>query len=177
MRTRAANFISVSRLVLAAVWLSAFLTEDRRPEILGPIALAAAASDFLDGWLARRLGVVGRFGEWLDSLADIAFVLTALVCEVHANTIPAYIPALISVSFAQYAIDSVLIHGTAAPVRSRLGHIGGILNYALVIVLAFTPTHRALGALLNGIAPLLAIFYVAAIAERAAGYLRWPQQA
>ena len=167
----AANLLSASRFVLGAIWLIAFVHGDRRPEVLGPIALAAAVSDFVDGPLARQMRSADTLGRWLDSLADIAFVLTALTCESRAGAIPGYIPALIAVSFAQYAIDSILISGSPTLVRSRLGHWGGVTNFALVLLLAFAPYPRLLAILIREASPLLAIFYLAAIFERVLAYV------
>lgn len=168
---RAANLLSASRFVLAAMWLAAFVHGYKGPEVLGPIALAAALSDFADGRVARKTRSAGQFGRWLDSVADIAFVLTALACEAQAGAIPAYIPVLIAVSFAQYAIDSIVISGSSTPVKSRLGHLGGIVNFALVILLAFASGARWPGIVAREALPLLAIFYVAAIFERMLGYV------
>jgi hypothetical protein len=53
------------------------------------------------------------------------------------RAIPTYIPALIAVSFAQYAIDSVVISDSSTLVKSRFGHWGGVINFALVLLLAF----------------------------------------
>src|ERR1700757_4588915 len=168
---RAANLLSASRFVLAAMWLAAYVHGDRRPEVLGPIALAAALSDFVDGRVARQTHSAAQLGRWLDSVADIAFVLTALACEAQAGAIPAYIPVLIAVSFAQYAIDSIVISGSSTPVRSRLGHWGGVVNFALVILLAFASGARWPGIVAREASPLLAVFYVAAIFERMLGYV------
>jgi phosphatidylglycerophosphate synthase len=55
-----------------------YASGNRRPALLGPIALAGAASDFDDGRLARLTGSHYEFGRWLDAIADIVFVLTAL---------------------------------------------------------------------------------------------------
>jgi phosphatidylglycerophosphate synthase len=165
-----ANLLSASRFVLSAVWLAAFLYGDRRPEMLGSIALSAAVSDFVDGPVARQTRSADGFGRWLDSLADIVFILTALTCEAQAGAIPAYIPVLIAASFAQYAIDSVVIGGSPTPVKSRLGHWGGIINFALVLLLAFAPFPRWPGMLVREASPLIAIFYLAAISERALSY-------
>jgi phosphatidylglycerophosphate synthase len=165
-----ANLLSASRFVLSAVWLAAFLYGDRRPEMLGPIALSAAASDFVDGPVARQMRSADGFGRWLDNLADLVFVLTALSCEARAGAIPAYIPALIAASFVQYAIDSVVIGGSPAPIKSRLGHWGGIINFALVLLLAFAPFPRWPGMLVREASPLIAIFYLAAISERTLSY-------
>ena len=168
----AANLLSASRFLLAALWLTAYLAGDRRPAVMGPIALTAVASDFADGRLARRGGSPGRFGRWLDAAADITFILAAMSCETHAGSIPAYIPLLIALSFTQYALDSVLILGSAAPVASRLGHWGGAFNYILVVTLALAPPPRLPGQLVHRAAPIIAIFYLAAILERGLNYRR-----
>ncbi len=152
---RSADFVSASRFLLAAGWLILFLAGRREPQVLGPIALAAAFSDFIDGQVSRRTCTATPLGRWIDNLADVVFVLTALFCEASAGGIPFYVPVLIAVSFAQYAIDSRLLHDAASPVASRLGHLGGVLNYLLVIVLALAPAPRWPGAMVYEIAPLL----------------------
>jgi len=85
---------------------------------------------------------------------------------------------LIACSFAQYAIDSVAISRSFAPIRSRLGHWGGVINFALVLALAWTPPPLLPARLIGQISPLLALFYTAAIFERALNYrplraIRW----
>ncbi|MDB4900059.1 MAG: CDP-alcohol phosphatidyltransferase family protein, partial [Gemmatimonadetes bacterium] len=47
---------------------------DARVGLIG----AAAATDFLDGWLARRANATTRWGALLDPIADRVFVLTAV---------------------------------------------------------------------------------------------------
>jgi len=168
----AANLLSASRFVLAGLWLAAYASGDGRPALLGAIALAAAASDFADGRLARWAASGDQFGRWLDAIADIVFIHAALSCEAHAGSIPAYIPVLISLSFAQYALDSVVILGSGVPVASRLGHWAGAFNYVLVIVLALAPAPRLPGRVIRAAAPLIAVFYLAAIVERALNYRR-----
>jgi phosphatidylglycerophosphate synthase len=132
--------------------------------------LAGAISDFFDGRVARRMNSAGRFGQWLDSLADIVFVLTALACEAHAGTIPVYIPILIAASFTQYVVDSLMISGSSTPVRSHVGHWGGVINFALAITLAFAPPPRWPSMLIRSASPLLALFYLAGISERTLSY-------
>ena len=69
----AANFVSFSRVPLAI----AFAATDRF-EVRLPILVLAAASDLLDGWLARRLGP-SRLGAVLDPVTDKIFMATAFV--------------------------------------------------------------------------------------------------
>ena len=162
------NGLSALRFALAAIWIELAAHGHDGRLALAIVAIVAAGSDFIDGRIARRLGVVSGSGRWLDGIADVTFVLAALFCEAAAGSIPFYIPILIALSFSQYAIDSVLIGQPATgPTKSRLGHWGGIINYALVITLAIAPPPAIPGVIVRDFAPLIALFYAAAISERA----------
>ena len=93
----------------------------------------AAASDFLDGRLARRGRGPTRHGAVLDSLADIAFVLAGTVSGATLALVPSAVPLAIGVAFAAYAAASLRGRRVA---RSAAGHAAGVLNYALVGLLA-----------------------------------------
>jgi CDP-diacylglycerol--glycerol-3-phosphate 3-phosphatidyltransferase len=67
------NLLSFSRLLLAAGFVAAG-EPGARVGLIG----AAAATDFLDGWLARRVHATSRWGALLDPIADRVFVLTAV---------------------------------------------------------------------------------------------------
>lgn len=67
------NLLSYSRLLLAAGFVVVPATEAR----VGLIGVAAA-TDFLDGWLARRVRATSRWGALLDPIADRVFVLTVV---------------------------------------------------------------------------------------------------
>lgn len=169
-RAQAANALTAARFGLAAAWIAIYLAAPAAQLAFALIAIAAAASDFLDGRLARRLGVGGGAGRWLDPVADVTFVLAALGCAAAADEIPLYIPILIVASFSQYALDSRILHRADGPIRSRLGHYGGVVNYALVIALAIAPPGGVAGAAIKAAAPAIALFYIAAIIERALFY-------
>jgi len=167
------NGLSALRFALAAIWIELAAHGHHGRLAFAIVAIAAAGSDFIDGRIARRLGVASGSGRWLDGIADVTFVLAALFCEAAAGAIPFYIPILIALSFSQYAIDSVAIGARASgPIRSRLGHWGGIINYALVITLAIAPPPALPGEIVHAVAPLIALFYLVAISERAWLYYR-----
>jgi phosphatidylglycerophosphate synthase len=188
LRSQLPNALSAVRFALAAGWIHLAARGHQGRGAFFVIAVVAAASDFIDGRIARRLGVATTSGRWLDAVADVTFVLAALIATAAAGAIPYYIPILIAVSFSQFTLDSILISRKAAtkaasagPVKSRLGHWGGIINYALVIAIAAAPSPgdrtafarlHVVGDAIRALAPLLALFYCAAIAERALGYRR-----
>ena len=72
----AADIVAVLRAVavIPIVWA---LAAERR-DIALVIFLVAAASDAVDGWLARRAGRLGARGAFLDPLADKILVLGTL---------------------------------------------------------------------------------------------------
>jgi cardiolipin synthase len=70
---RVPNLLSCSRLVLAAGFVASSSTEAR----VGLIGVAAI-TDFLDGWLARRVHATSHWGALLDPIADRVFVLTGV---------------------------------------------------------------------------------------------------
>ncbi len=56
---------------------------------------AAAITDILDGYLARKLGVVSVLGKFLDPLADKLIVMAALVWMVPMGRIAAWVVVLL----------------------------------------------------------------------------------
>ena len=108
----------------AAYWLAALLF------------VAVVGSDVLDGRLARRLRCASVFGRFLDHGADIFFILFALGWFAAWGWVTGWLPAAIAWAFGLYAFDSWRRSGEAGQPRrllgSRLGHIGGILNYGAV---------------------------------------------
>jgi cardiolipin synthase len=67
------NAVSMSRLVLAAVFVAA-----RDPIARFALVAIASVTDFLDGWLARRQHATTRSGALIDPIADRVFVFTAV---------------------------------------------------------------------------------------------------
>jgi CDP-diacylglycerol--glycerol-3-phosphate 3-phosphatidyltransferase len=70
---RLPNVLSFSRLLLAA----GFVVADSGAVRVGLLGVAGA-TDFLDGWLARRVNAASRWGALIDPIADRFFVLTAV---------------------------------------------------------------------------------------------------
>jgi len=90
------NSISLFRLVLTAVFCVAASAEG----VVGyAIALAAfvlgAISDWLDGYLARRMGLVTSLGKLLDPLADKILVCSGFVYLSAEGLCPVWVTALI----------------------------------------------------------------------------------
>ena len=56
----------------------------------------AGVTDFIDGWLARRMGLESLLGKFLDPLADKLFVLAVLIWMVGLGRVPAWAVIIIA---------------------------------------------------------------------------------
>jgi len=59
------------------------------------IFAAAAITDWLDGWLARKLGLTSAFGAFLDPVADKLMVAAALILLVALGRADAWLAIII----------------------------------------------------------------------------------
>lgn len=67
------NWLSISRLALAAAFVLV-----AHPDVRIVLVMAALATDYLDGFIARRMGPMTRVGAILDPFADRVFVLVGV---------------------------------------------------------------------------------------------------
>jgi len=78
-----ANLLTVVRIALVPVFLSLVVASDLAgtgPRIAACVVFCiASATDFVDGWIARRWSLVTSFGKVADPIADKALTGTALV--------------------------------------------------------------------------------------------------
>ncbi len=80
------NLLTVLRIVLIPVFVVLFyLPVGWSREAATVVFVLAAVTDWLDGYLARRMQLVSALGAFLDPVADKLMVATALVLLVQAD--------------------------------------------------------------------------------------------
>lgn len=92
------NAITLTRIALVVVFTAAVSVADRYS--WGYLAalvtfILAACTDWLDGYLARRLNQVTTFGKLIDPLADKIAVSAAFIYLTGEGLCPAWITILI----------------------------------------------------------------------------------
>ena len=83
------TWLTLARIAMVPVFVAAFFLPVESANVICTALFAAAAiTDWLDGWLARRLGQTSDFGAFLDPVADKLMVAAALVLLVEADPTP-----------------------------------------------------------------------------------------
>ena len=86
------NIITMVRIAMIPLVLVCIDNYSMRLSALGAVIFViAAASDALDGYLARRLGLITVVGKFLDPLADKLIVLSTLIMLVARGRAPAWL--------------------------------------------------------------------------------------
>jgi CDP-diacylglycerol--glycerol-3-phosphate 3-phosphatidyltransferase len=95
-RVNLPNAITLSRLVLTAVFVAGTAFGSAVGHWIALVSFVIAAiSDFVDGWLARKLGMVTPLGKLLDPVADKVLVGSAYVYLSASNLCPVWITVVI----------------------------------------------------------------------------------
>ena len=103
------NIITLVRIAAIPVFLVFTYYESRENSFFAAFIYSiTAATDFLDGWLARRLNLVTVIGKFLDPLADKLIAMAALVMLVHLGRVAAWVViVLMARDFAVTGLRSI----------------------------------------------------------------------
>lgn len=90
------NLLTLGRIAAIPLIVILLLFDSRSAGLWAAIIFGAAAlTDWLDGWLARRWQVVTVLGKFLDPLADKLIVMAALIMLIPLGRVPAWAVFLI----------------------------------------------------------------------------------
>lgn len=82
------NKLTTLRMIVIPIFMIFLMTG--HPVVSAVLFILASITDFLDGFLARRLNLVSNFGKIMDPLADKLLVTAALLCLVQLGHIAAW---------------------------------------------------------------------------------------
>ncbi|MFN7524974.1 MAG: CDP-diacylglycerol--glycerol-3-phosphate 3-phosphatidyltransferase, partial [Aphanizomenon sp.] len=98
------------------------------------IFLIAALTDWLDGYLARKLNQISELGKFLDPLVDKLLVLAPLLVLVELGKIPAWAVFIIlarELAIAGWRVNQTTISG--ANIWGKLKTVSQIIAISLLI--------------------------------------------
>ncbi len=90
------NQLTISRFVLTALFLAVLLIPFAFHETVALVLFTAASvTDYFDGSIARRQGLITNFGILMDPLADKILVCSAFIAFVELERVPAWMVIVI----------------------------------------------------------------------------------
>ncbi len=82
------NILTIFRIISLPVLILMILSSDQKFNFYGVLLfIAISASDFFDGYLARKMGIESNFGKMLDPIADKLFIISVIICFMINGTI------------------------------------------------------------------------------------------
>lgn len=104
-----ANQLTIIRMALVPFFILFYYLKQVKGHmaIATAIAMIAAATDFFDGFIARKYNLITNLGKILDPLSDKILTISALVLFAESGLIPAW--CILIVIFREFTISAFRI--------------------------------------------------------------------
>lgn len=149
------NAITISRIAITPVLLAFLFWDTLSGQAIAlTLFVLAAISDYYDGWLARRLGVRSRLGQFLDPMADKVLVLGTLVAL--AVLMPAVVPwwAVAAIAARDIVVTALRLRAETAGHMLRtipMAKTKTTMQLVFVIAMLVLLTARHIPGMLSGV--------------------------
>ncbi len=154
------NALTLLRIVLIPVFALLYLKG--HPPAAFAVYVAAALTDALDGYLARKLNQITDFGKLADPVADKLMQLTMLACLAATGYVPWWVLGVLAVKELYLMAGSlVLLRQKVVVSANYYGKTATVLSIAAIIFIY--PWHKVLWLREAGYWILAASLIVAAI--------------
>jgi CDP-diacylglycerol---glycerol-3-phosphate 3-phosphatidyltransferase len=159
------NGLTIVRVVAIPVILALLFSTGPVFQLITSILfLLVSITDTLDGYLARRLGLVTTLGKFLDPLADKLLVVTTLIALISSRDIPDWIViVIVGREIAVTGLRGIAVSQEIVISASLWGKYKTVFEVASITLLILNQTYlgidcRLAGIVLLWIAMTLAVF-------------------
>ncbi|EEX48162.1 CDP-diacylglycerol--glycerol-3-phosphate 3-phosphatidyltransferase [Jonquetella anthropi E3_33 E1] len=119
---------------LAAVGLSVTYSD----LLAGLVFIVAASTDAVDGYIARRRGLITNLGKFIDPLSDKVLVIAALVALVELHRLPGWmVMVIVARDFVVSGLRMVAAAEGQVIAASRLGKIKTVSQIIAIVMMIF----------------------------------------
>jgi CDP-diacylglycerol--glycerol-3-phosphate 3-phosphatidyltransferase len=182
--TNLPNVLTLMRIAAIAPVIALMVWDTPKTSFFAALLFgAAAATDWLDGWLARRRGQESLMGKLLDPLADKLIVMATLVIGAELGRIPGWFVVLllsrelsITGLRAMASSEGLMIHvvetGKWKTALQLVGLVGLIVHYRYLVDFGFIERVVDFNALGYGLLLLSMVFSLASAGAYFNGFLK-----
>jgi len=159
------NKITLLRIVLIPAFLVVYLMQPFDAEVNTWLSLilfsVAAATDALDGYLARKLKLVSNFGKLMDPLADKLLVAAALVAFAAMGDLSVWVAIIIiSREFYISGLRQLALEQNIVMAADLLGKLKTIFQIVLIIYVLLPIEALVFAPVTVGLAIIAVIFTI-----------------
>ena len=133
------NILTLFRLILIPVFILIFFSNLTHNFLFAMlIFLVAGATDFLDGYIARKYKLVTDWGTILDPLADKLMLLTVLTCLVISAYIPLWVLMVVLGKDLFMIVMGIILYTKGTIIPSNIfGKVSTIFFYLSILIFTF----------------------------------------
>ncbi len=138
------NTLTFLRILLVPILVVVLLTKFDGKEFVGlGLFLLAALTDFLDGFIARRWGLVTRLGKLLDPAADKILTSAAFISLVELGRAPAWI--VVTIVAREFAISTLRSVAASQGIVISASWSGKLKTVSQVLAIALLIFYEQMG--------------------------------
>ena len=126
-----ANWLTVLRILLVPVFVTLLVYRKAGPAVL--VFAAAAFTDLLDGWVARRHGLSSRLGAFLDPLADKMLLVASFATLTYLKVLPAWIMIVVVSRDAILMLGALVVHMVGGRIYPRPSLAGKLATFFQIL--------------------------------------------
>jgi len=91
-----ANRLTLTRLALTVLFVFCLSSAWRYGRTIALVLFVIAGiTDYFDGEIARRYGIITRFGKLMDPLVDKVMIAAGFICLVPLGAVPAWVATIV----------------------------------------------------------------------------------
>ena len=133
------NTISFFRICLVPVFIVVYFTDASSIKIYAVFVYSLATfSDFLDGFLARKLMASSNLGKLLDPLGDKLMTIAVMTCITIDGIIPIWAVIVAGVKEILMAIGGFIVHKVAhveIPASNNIGKTSTVVFFLVCLAI------------------------------------------
>ena len=128
-----ANVLTVVRILLVPVFVACLFAGGTGWRLVALAAFVVASlTDFIDGWVARRRGLVTDFGKIADPIADKVLTGAALISLTALGELPGWVTALILIREVGVTVLRFVVIRRGVIAASQGGKLKTLLQVAAI---------------------------------------------
>lgn len=129
------NKLSIVRVLCVPLIVFFMMMPDRTFQWIALVLfLLASLTDYLDGHIARKQGLITDFGRFIDPIADKLLVLSTMIMQVYQGFLPPW--AVVIILARELSVDGlrlIAVTNNTVIAASKLGKIKTVSQMLLII--------------------------------------------